>query len=137
MKKKNKKGQESALGLFIFVIVVIFALLAFWGVHALYKNYSVWSSEKTGEAELSRATWNRQISVQEAEARLESAKLDAQAEVERAKGTAEANQIISNVEFSEDYLKYLYIEGLKHNNNQIIYVPTESQLPILEATRLN
>ena len=62
------------------------------------------------------------------------AKKDAEIEVARAKGIAESNQIIAN-SLSENYLRYRWIEGLHTNSAQVIYVPTEANLPILEATR--
>lgn len=31
---------------------------------------------------------------------------------------------------------YIWIQGLQTNNMQVVYVPTEANLPILEATRL-
>jgi prohibitin 1 len=66
---------------------------------------------------------------------LEKAKKDAEIEIERAKGVAQSNQIIAN-SLSENYLRYRWIDGLQSNNMQVIYVPTEANLPILEARRL-
>ena len=99
--------------------------------------YSVWSEGKYGESELARAEFNKQIAVREAEARMQSALFDAKAEVERAKGVAEANQIIGDsLKGNEEYLRYLFIDQLRTNQNrEIIYVPTEANLPILESTR--
>ncbi|NVJ97777.1 MAG: membrane protease subunit [Alphaproteobacteria bacterium] len=100
---------------------------------------NVWQQGLQGQAELARAEQNRQIVVNEAKAKLEAAKYWAQAEVERAKGVAEANKIIANgLGGPEGYLRYLYIEGLKEaeaSGNKIIYIPTEAGLPILEAGR--
>jgi regulator of protease activity HflC (stomatin/prohibitin superfamily) len=74
--------------------------------------------------------------VQEAQAKKEAATMLAAAEVERAKGVAEANKIIGDsLHNNEDYLRYLFVNGLEHTQNQVIYVPTETNLPILEATR--
>jgi hypothetical protein len=74
--------------------------------------------------------------VQEAQAKMDAAKLLAQAEVERAKGVAKANQIIGDsLHNNEDYLRYLFVNNLEHTQNQVIYVPTEANLPILEANR--
>lgn len=53
--------------------------------------YNVWQQEMTGKAELAKAEQNRRILIQEAQANLEAEKLNAQAEVERAKGAAKAN----------------------------------------------
>jgi regulator of protease activity HflC (stomatin/prohibitin superfamily) len=99
----------------------------------------VYQRTLTGQAELKQATWNRQIKVQEAEAAQESAKHLAQAEIERAKGVAEANRIIGNsLKGNEDYLRYLWIHNLAEAEGkgaEVIYIPTEANLPILEAVR--
>lgn len=103
-----------------------------------YPRYKVYQQTLAGEAELARATQNRQIRIQEAKAKLEAASLDAQAEIERAKGVAEANKIIGDsLKGNEAYLRYLWIQGLQEGSTpQVIYVPTEAGLPILEAGRL-
>ena len=65
---------------------------------------------------------------------MESAKNLAQAEVIRAKGVAKANKIIGDsLRDNQDYLKYLWINNMTETKNQVIYVPTEANLPILEA----
>jgi len=100
-------------------------------------TYSVYEQEKAGEAELKRAESSRRIAVLEAQAKLDSAKLLAQSEIERAKGVAEANKIIGEgLKGNEDYLRYLWITELKTPNQTVIYVPTEANMPIMEATRL-
>ena len=77
-----------------------------------------------------------QISIEEAKAKLEAEKLNAQSEVERAKGVAEANKIIgASLQDNESYLRYLWVKGLHDGSSEVIYIPTEANLPILEATR--
>lgn len=100
--------------------------------------YTVWQQGMAGEAELKRAQQNRQIAVQEAQAKMDSAKLYAQAEVERAKGVAGANKIIADgLKGHEEYLRYLWIDKIASSHNrEVIYIPTETQFPILEAARL-
>jgi hypothetical protein len=118
------------------IFLIIFAIGGVWGLLALSKSYTVWSQSKTGQAELARADWNRQIAVREAKAKEESAVLLARAEVERAKGVAQANKIIGDsLNNNEAYLKYLWINNLHEGNNSVVYVPTETNLPILEANR--
>jgi regulator of protease activity HflC (stomatin/prohibitin superfamily) len=115
------------------VLTLIFILTVTLGGCPMY---NVWQQEKTGEAELARANQNRQIAVQEAMAKKDSAKQLAEAEVIRAEGVAKANAIIgSSLKNNEDYLRYLFVNNLEHTQNQVIYVPTEANLPILEATR--
>lgn len=106
------------------------------GIMYAMPMYNIWQQRLTGEAELARASMNRQIAVQEAEAKRAAAKELAQAEIERAKGVAEANRIIGDsLHNNEDYLRYLFVNNLEHTQNQVIYVPTEANLPILEANR--
>ena len=60
--------------------------------------------------------------------------VEAQGEVIRADGVAKANKIIGqSLKNNEDYLRYLWIHSMGDTKNQVIYVPTETGLPILEA----
>jgi len=99
-----------------------------WGI----PNYKVYARELNGKAQLREAEWNRQIAIQEAEALKESAKLMAEAEILRAGGIAKANEIIAD-SITEEYIRYKFVEGLNDGNTEVIYVPTEANLPILEA----
>lgn len=113
--------------------LLLLVMLGMWGC----PQYQVWEQGQVGQGELLRATSSRKIAIQEAEAKLESAKLLALAEAERAKGVAAANQIIGDsLKQNEAYLRYLWIQHLDTNPNNVIYVPTENALPIfLEAGR--
>ncbi len=116
------------------VAVAVFALVL--GTMIGRPMYRVWQQGKEGEAEFKRAEQNRKIRIEEAEAKMESAKLEAQAEVERAKGVAEANKIIGDsLQGNDAYLRYLWVQGLNDGTGEVIYVPTEANLPILEAMR--
>lgn len=100
--------------------------------------YNVWEQGLTGEAALARATQDWQILIEEALAKKESSVHWAAAEVERAKGAAQANQIVAeSLGGPEGYLRWLFIEKLDEiKSGQIIYLPTEAGIPILEAGRL-
>ena len=65
---------------------------------------------------------------------LTKAKKDAEIEVARAEGAAKSNLIIAN-SITENYLRYKWVESLKSSNMQVVYVPTEANLPVLEAGR--
>lgn len=110
--------------LFIFVVVL--------GLYGCPK-YRVWQQEMEGKAEFAKAEQNRRIKIEEARANLEAEKLNAEAEVERAKGAAQAIQI-ENGSLSEKYIQYLWVRQQSDlNNKTVIYIPTEGNLPILEA----
>lgn len=119
----------------VLLIILLLVGLGMWGCPV----YNVWEQQLAGEAELKRAEQNRQIKIQEAKAVEESAVHLKAAEVTRAEGVAAANKIIGDsLHQNEDYLRYLWIHNLaeaEKNGAEVIYVPTEANLPILEATR--
>ena len=132
----NSRNLLSIAGAILVLLIVIVG--GGLGSCAAYNSIRVWNAETAGEAELAQAGSNRRIAVLEAQALMDSAKLKAQAEVARAKGVAEANHIVANsLGGPEGYLRYLYIQNLEQSKGQIIYVPTEGGLPVLEAGRLN
>lgn len=119
----------------IFVLSIL--LLIFLYFEFLNPFIVVWQQSMLGKSELARAESNRQIATCEAEAKKESSKALADAEVIRARGVAEANKIIGDsLQGNEGYLRYLWIQGLQTNQMQVVYVPTEANLPILEANRM-
>jgi len=116
----------------IIIAIIVFVLAAAYFV----PTYKVWQQNKEGEAELARAEQNRQIAIQEARAKEESAKSLANAEVIRAEGIAKANQIIGDsLKNNDAYIHYLWVEALRETNNAVVYIPTESGIPITEARR--
>lgn len=129
MNNENGNGEVAVVTILIlFGCFVI--LLGMWGC----PQYNVYSQRLEGEASLAHAHAERQVQIQDAQAKLESAKSLAQAEVEHAKGVAEANKIIGeSLKSNEAYLRYLWIRGLQDKENNVIYVPTEAGLPLLEA----
>jgi regulator of protease activity HflC (stomatin/prohibitin superfamily) len=126
--------KESIIG-----VVVILSLFILGGA-GMYgcPRYNVYQQRMEGQAILAHAQSSREVAVAEAKAKMESAELLAQAEVSRAKGVAKANEIIgASLKGNEDYLRYLWIQNLEGmKEGQVIYVPTEAGLPILEANRL-
>jgi len=134
--KKGKYDDEVVNWVTVCSAFIAFVLVLTVVAAAALPLYNVWSRELAGKATLREAEWNRQVAVEEAKANLESEKLNALAEVERAKGVSEANAIIGeSLKGNEAYLRYLWVKGLTDGSSEVIYVPTEGNLPILEATR--
>jgi hypothetical protein len=126
-----------ALGIFVAgAILVGGAAGVFWG----FKSIKVWSASIDGQAILAEAQYSRQARVEEARARNDAAELEGQAELTRAEFSARANEELADgLGGSEGYLRYLYIRMLEENGaqgDQIIYIPTEAGMPILEAGRV-
>lgn len=137
--ERQDNGNDSGIlsivagGIVIFLGVVL-TVGFIWGCAAGVRVYGVWSQGKRGQAELAHAEANRKIKTLEAKAFEESSKHLAEAEIIRARGVAEANKIIGeSLKNNESYLRYLWINGLQHTSNQVVYIPTEGNLPILEA----
>ena len=115
------------------VAVVVFTI----GMAFIRPWYNVWSQEMEGKAEFAKAEQNRKIKIEEARANLEAEKLNAQAEIERAKGAAEAIKI-ENGSITPTYIQYLWVRQQSDlSDKTVIYIPTETDLPILESTRMN
>ena len=104
----------------IFVFVIGMAFIRPW--------YNVWSQEMEGKAEFAKAEQNRKIKIEEARANLEAEKL---------KGAAEAIKI-ENGSLTPTYIQYLWVRQQSDlSDKTVIYIPTETNLPILESTRMN
>lgn len=126
--EKIEFNTQLVMGILISIVGVIAII---YGCCATSRIYSVWSQRKLGEAELAHAESNRKIKTLEAKASEESSKHLAQAEIIRAHGVAEANKIIGDsLRENEAYLRYLWITNLESKNKEIIYIPTEANLPI-------
>lgn len=137
MRDYEKEELQLKAKVWKWIAVTIFIIVATIGAcMAVIPPYRVWSEGKKGEAEYMRAEQNRRIKVEEAKANLDAEKLNAQAEIERAKGAAEAIKI-ENGSLTPTYIQYLWVRQQNANtNNRIIYIPTEAGLPILEAGRV-
>lgn len=99
-------------------------------------QYGVYSARKEGEAILAHAQSSREVAVAEAKAKMESSSLLAQADTIRAHGVARSNIIIGQ-SLTDSYLHWYWIDNIEKNPNAVIYVPTEANMPVLEAGRLN
>ena len=108
----------------------VFVLVAFVAALFGYPHYKVWSAGMTGKASLMQAEQERKIQIEQAKAELESAKL-----------RADAISIVGKA--SKEYPEYrtqefigAFAEAVKSDKiEQIIYVPTEANIPIVEARR--
>ena len=111
---------------------ILIALICFIALMILilfgWPHYKVWKQGMDGQAALAEAEQSKMIQVQVAKAELESAKLRAQ-----------AIQLVGQA--AKDYPEYrkqefigAFGEALRDGRiQQIIYVPTEANIPIVEA----
>lgn len=113
------------------IIIILFIISwIFWWIPE-YFRYQI---RQNSQNELAAQQYLKQVAIATAESKNESAKYEAQAEVTRAEWVAKANAIIwKSLKDNEAYLKYLWINNMNDKDKEVIYIPTEANLPILEA----
>lgn len=104
------------------VLVVLVGLVFVWKLINPQLNLYKANTEKQAQIAVSRA-------------KADAAVHEKRAEITRAEGVAEANRIIAS-SITPEYITWLYVDQLDRIEGQIIYIPTEAGLPILEANRL-
>lgn len=120
---KNSQKGSSELLVLIIAVGLVFAV-----VFAVWPYYKVWSQEMRGKAALAEARQSKMIQVEQARAELDSAQLRAEA----IKTIGIASQ--KYPEYRTQEFIGAFGEALREGQiNQIIYVPTEGNIPILEA----
>ena len=132
MANQSSNVRDTAIAMSVIGVFILALIAAFmFG----YPKYKVWQQEMAGKAEFAKAEQNRKIKIEEARANLEAEKLNAQAEIERAKGAAKAIEI-ENGSITPTYIQYLWVrQQADLGDKTVIYIPTEGNLPILEAGR--
>lgn len=123
--KLNQKGSTDAVLITLvgaFVILIFILLLFAW------PHYKVWKQGMNGQAALAEAEQSKMIQVQTAKAELESSKLRAEA-IKTIGAAAKEYPEYRNQEFIG-----AFGEALRDGKiQQIVYVPTEANIPVLEA----
>ena len=135
--ERHKNDEKfKAADMIVPVMLLFIGMAISLGIAIGYPKYLIWQQEQEGAAELAKAEQNRQIAIQEAKAKEESAKSLANAEIIRAEGVAKANKIIGDsLQNNDAYIHYLWIEALKESHDQVIYIPTEAGIPVTESAR--
>ncbi len=97
-RKKDGDVDGVQVGIFLGVLfgLIILSKILFGPM------YGVWEQGLSGQAELAKADYSKKVAVQEAQAKLDSSTLLANAEVERAKGVAKANEIKGRYEYKSN-----------------------------------
>lgn len=120
------EGPSLKAVLIFLAVCLAMILITMWGL----PQYNVWRAGLAGKALLMQAEQEKQIQIEQAKAELEAAKL-----------RAEAIAIVG--EASQQYPEYrtqefigAFWEAIKSGTiNQIIYVPTEANIPIVNPLR--
>jgi regulator of protease activity HflC (stomatin/prohibitin superfamily) len=111
-----------------FVLIIMAALGIVVGLFLLWPQYNVYAQRLSGEAALAHAHAARQVIVQQAQAEKDSAVLRAEAIAIVGKAAHDFPEY-RNQEFIGAFAEAMHNGKINH----IIYVPTEANIPILEA----
>lgn len=123
----NHERGEVGLGLVI-TLAVVAAVVLFGAFLFIGPQYRVWQQGMEGEAKLMRAKQERQILVTQAQAEKDASQL--RADAIGIMGAA-AKQF---PEYREQEFMASFGEALREGHiSQVIYVPTEANIPIMEA----
>jgi hypothetical protein len=131
-------GSGISIGMLICVAVFVAIGIVLWSLW-LEPQWRVWAAHQKGLADLAMARNDQQVQVAEAQARLDAAELNKKAAVVEAQAVAEQITAIgAQLKEHDLFLRWQWIKMMEDGNSgaQVIYVPTEANLPILEAKRL-
>lgn len=130
IKQEQAQTRKSIIGyaFFILIVIVIMTILCMVGC----PTYNVYQQKMEGQAILAHAQSSREVAVAEARAKMESSALLAQADTIRAHRVARSN-IIIGASLTDAYLHWYWIDNIEKNPQAVIYVPTEANIPIMEA----
>jgi regulator of protease activity HflC (stomatin/prohibitin superfamily) len=104
-----------------------------------YPLWRVWAAHRSGLADLQQAKNEQQIQIAEGQSRFNAAELNKQAAVIEAEAVALQIKAIGEQLTKHDlYLRWQWIKMMEESEVKMntVYVPTEANIPILEATRL-
>lgn len=114
--------------------VIVLIILIAWTLFGL-PVWRVWAQKMQGEADLAQAHREQQIQVSKAQGRLDAAEINKKAAIVEATAVAEQIKEIGATLTQHDlYLRWQWIKMMEERpNSSVIYVPTEGNLPIMEA----
>ena len=123
---KHQKGKVSEGAIIVLSLVVVAAIVV--SLFFAVPIWNVWRQGLSGEADLAKAEQTKKIMIETARAEKDASSLRAEAIRIMGKAAKEFP------EYRQQEFMQAFGEALREGNiSQIIYVPTESNIPILEA----
>lgn len=122
----------------LWVIGAIVVASFSWGIF-IGPRWKVWAAHQEGLADLAQAKNEQQIQIAEAQGRLDAAELNKKAAVIEAEAVRlQIAEIGTELNKHDLYLRWQWIKMMEDGKHgaKVIYVPTEANLPILEARHL-
>lgn len=118
------------------LVGIIFAFcLLIGGIMWAVPKYKLYAADIEKRTLISEAKAKAEAAEHTAKAEVTKANYEADRDRIRAQGVADSNKLIDS-SLSDQYIKWHYIDQMTRHGNQLIYVPTEGGIPILESSRL-
>lgn len=114
--------------------VLLVLVLSIFAYRFITPKLNLYASNTEKQAVIKEQEAISEAEVFAAEKRVIAAEAEAEARRIEAEGIADAQRIISET-LTPEYLTWRFYEVLSDSEGDVIYVPTEAGLPILEATR--
>lgn len=120
--------SETVFNTIVITVISLLIVTLVAGLMYVVPVYKVWQQEKSGAAMLAKAEQEKKIMIETAKAEVEAASLQAQA-IEIVGLAAQKFP-----EYRMQQFIIAFADALQEGTiNQIIYVPTEANIPIIEA----
>ena len=121
---RDRQRGDATAGMILTLVVLGVLAALFFGL----PMWNVWRAGLSGEAALNRAEQTKQIMI-------ETAKAEKLAAIERAEAISIMGEAAKQFpEYRQQEFMQAFGEALREGNiSQVIYVPTEANVPILEA----
>jgi regulator of protease activity HflC (stomatin/prohibitin superfamily) len=135
----DEKDAPTLIDIVTYGVVPLVFIILGW-VLVGYPKWRVWASHQEGLADLQRAKNEQQIQIAQAQSRLDAAGLNKKAAIIEAEAVAAQVEAIGKELKQHDlYLKWQWIKMMEDSETDatVIYVPTEANIPVLEATRFS
>lgn len=113
---------------------LLVVLLIVGGCMAGMPRYNLYKAETAKRERIAEAKAESDAAQYTAEKQVEIAKADRAVREEEAKGIANATETI-NASLTPEYITWYFIDQLDNFEGQVIYVPTEGGVPVMEAGR--
>jgi hypothetical protein len=122
------------LGCKVVAAAVVFIVCITFTYKAIAPILNLHQANTENQAVIKEQKAHSQAAEYAAQSLVTQAHAKAEAAVIEAGGLAKSQAIIAET-LTPEYLHYLYIEAIRDNPNQVIYIPTEAGFPIVEAGR--
>lgn len=132
--ERERVAHYVKLTMKVFGALVAGICLVIWAMGLIMPRLNLYRAETERRAVIAEQRAESEAAEFRAQREVTIAEAEAERDVIRARGIAEANEVIA-ASLTPEYIRWLFVDRLDDIDGQIIYVPTEAGVPITEAGR--